>query len=125
MNSSKFVKIWNLADSKEQTTLSELCQKFFIQNFREVTHTIGFLTLKKSLLKRALATGDIDCSAEFILNALKGWARYQLLSQNIHCLMHNSEEKLYQYLEELLPPNTFFNFHNKMSLLNYYPNPIF
>jgi hypothetical protein len=125
MNSSTCVKLWNLADSKDQTTLSELCQKFFIQNFEEVSQTIGFLTLKKSLLKRALATGNIDCSAEFILNALKGWARYQLLSHNIHCLMYNSEEKLYQFLEELLPPNTFFNFHNKMNLLNCYTNPIF
>jgi hypothetical protein len=24
-----------------------------------------------------------------------------------------------------LPPNTFFNFHNKMNLLNCYTNPIF
>jgi hypothetical protein len=118
-------EVWNLADSRDHSTLSELCLKFFIRNFAEVVKTIGFLKLKKCLLKQALATGDIQCSAEFILNALKGWARYQMLNQDLNYFTYSSEEKIYQFLAELLPPNTFFNYRNKMCLLQCYTDPVF
>lgn len=114
-----------MADANQQTILAEFCLKFFVQNFEEVSTSIGFLKLKKHLLKQALNTGNIECSAEFILHALKGWGRFQLLNQDIHCLAHNGEEKLQQFIEELLPPNTFFNYRNKMSLLKHVTNPVF
>lgn len=98
--------IWTIAEKCHASTLAEMCQKYFTDTFSLSSMSPSFFVLQKPLLKRALESGNINCDAKVIFNALNTWARFQ---HHANALSRNAPFDPLHYIGDLLPPCTLFN----------------
>lgn len=102
---------WMLAVAEDLKKTAEDCLKFFLRNFGHVVATSSFLSLSRSLLRAALASGEICDSADVILSGVLRWGQ-------ANC---PAGEDVRMFVQDLLPPETLFNAFNKMYLLGKRP----
>jgi hypothetical protein len=99
----------------------DAAKKYFIHNFAPVSDTDGYLHLSKDLLRSALAAGCIQADMSFVTKALLRWASRQLSTHSGVSvgprLPTPSKTMCYDYVEDLLPPNTLFTLEHRRLLL--------
>jgi hypothetical protein len=125
--------VWTLSMSLGAEELEENAKQFFVQNFFVVSSSAGFGRLDKEYLRAALNTGQIQASMSFVISALKRWAHFQIQLQQCSSSaadLHGgsnaqgtsssiviSDSECLKWIEDLLPPNTFFTFQLRNLLL--------
>jgi len=102
-------EIWNISINSGSilTELYNYCLRFFTENFYQCSASPAFLKMDRRLLKQALDFGNIDFSAENLMDVIIRWG-------------HNnrpSDVDLLTFINDLLPPRTVFNKETKMFLL--------